>query len=94
MISDKIPTLEAIKTLAKRIKVYIDNNHIFKDFIQIQDSSDNSTFSHMTPNGLEYADNTNSLLIEFSPSNNKIDIGNANLTNLAEPLEDSDAVTK
>lgn len=94
MISNKIPTLEAIRRLAERIKNYIDNIRIFKDQITIQDDSDSSINLNITSNGLECADNTNNLLIEFSPSNNKIDINNANLTNLAEPLENSDAATK
>lgn len=95
MISDKIPTLESIRTLAEKIKDYISNIHIFKNYIKIQDSSLNTDLE-ITSSEIQCIDkeNDDSLDIVFLPSANKIDIGNANLTNLAEPLEDNDAVTK
>jgi len=95
MISDKIPTLESIRTLAKKIKDYIGNIHIFKNYIKIQDSSLNTDLE-ITSREIQCInkENNDSLDIVFLPSENKIDIGNANLTNLAEPQEDSDAVTK
>lgn len=95
MISNKIPTLESIRTLAEKIKDYIDNIHIFKNYIKIQDSSLNTDLE-ITSSKIQCIDteNDDSLDIVFLPSENKINIGNANLTNLAEPQEDSDAVTK
>lgn len=95
MISDKIPTLESIRTLAEKIKDYIGNIHIFKNYIKIQDSSLNTDLK-ITSSEIQCIDkeNDDSLDIVFLPSENKINIGNANLTNLAEPLEDNDAVTK
>lgn len=95
MISDKIPTLDAIKTLAEKIKDYIGNIHIFKNYIKIQNSSLNTDLE-ITSSEIQCTDKENSdnLDIVFLPNENKIDINNANLTNLAEPLEDNDAVTK
>lgn len=95
MISDKIPTLESIRTLAEKIKDYIGNIHIFKNYIKIQNSSLNTDLE-ITSSEIQCTDreNNDSLDIVFLPNENKIDIGNANLANLAEPLEDNDAVTK
>lgn len=95
MIDDRIPTFEAIKTLANKIKQYINNLHIFQSPIQIKNNEENTKMIiHSNAIYTEDENNDTSIGINFNNNTNTIDINDTRLTGLGEPIEDTDAVPK
>lgn len=95
MIDDRIPTFEAIKTLANKIKQYINNLHIFQSPIQIENNEENTKM--IVYSNAVYAEDENnntSIGINFNTDTNTIDINDTRLTGLGAPIEDTDAVPK
>lgn len=96
MISNKIPTFEAIKTFANKVKYYIDNIHIFQSYIKIKNEEDNKELIIYPDKIYSIDDNNLTIQVDFNQSNtdNEININNTRLSGLAEPVNDTDAVPK